>query len=368
MFLSDPPANVAGMDASTALALVLCVLVVGLLAFAAGRSLRPAAADPAAAPLATALAAVQAQLQAVEQDRAASQASLVTEVGLLRTTSEQVRRETAALATALRSPQVRGRWGETQLRRVLELGGALEHCDFVEQQTLTSVDGATSRPDVIVRLAGGRHLVIDAKVPLASFLASIETDDPTERARLRVDHARALRTHIQQLAARHYPRQVPGCPDFVVLFLPGEAFLDVALQVDPALQEMGFGSDVVLATPATLLALIRTVAHTWKEERLADSAREVSALGLELHERLSTAAGHLAKLGGSLRSSVEAYNSTLGSLESRVLPSARRLSRLVADGAAPSLAPVAALPRSAAAPELTLVSENLPPPASAGSG
>lgn len=355
---------VLAMDASLALALIAVALIACTLGWLVGCR-RPAASDPAVAPLASALAGLQSQLQVLERDRVAGAAALVTEVGLLRNTSEQVRRETAALATALRAPQIRGRWGETQLRRVLELGGALEHCDFVEQQTLTSVDGAVSRPDVVVRLAGGKHLVIDAKVPLTSFLASVETDDPAERSRLRVEHARALRAHIQQLSARHYPRQVPGCPDFVVLFLPGEAFLDVALQVDPTLQEMGFGSDVVLATPATLLALIRTVAHTWKQERLADGAREVATLGLELHERLSTTAGHLAKLGSSLRSGVEAYNATLGSLETRVLPSARRLSKLVADGTTPALAPVAALPRSAAAPELTLVDRDPRPPASA---
>lgn len=352
------------METTRALALLTGVVVLGLLGFAAGwlaRSRRLGQQWSAGAPMAAALAAVQSQLHALDRDRASGQAALVTEVGLLRGASEQVRRETAALATALRSPQVRGRWGETQLRRVLELGGALEHCDFVEQPTMTSVDGATARPDVVVRLSGGKHLVIDAKVPLAAFLASVETDDAAERASLRAEHARALRDHIRALAARHYPRQVAGCPDFVVLFLPGETFLDVALTVDPSLQEMGFGCDVVIATPATLLALIRTVAYTWRQERLADGAREVSKLGQELHERLSTAAGHLAKLGGSLRSSVEAYNSTLGSLESRVLPSARRLSKLVADGSTPVLTPVGALPRSAAAPELTLMSESPPP-------
>lgn len=289
-------------------------------------------------PLGDTLDKVERQLAVVERERAAAFAALETQVLTMHRTSEQLRTETAALVTALRAPQVRGRWGETQLRRVVEAAGMLEHCDFREQPTSTTVDG-TLRPDLLITLAGGRQVVVDAKVPFAGYLEAMEARDDRTRE-LRLDaHARHLRAHVDQLGAKEYWQRFQPSPEFVVLFVPADAFLDAALARDATLLEHAFARDVVLATPSTLMALLRTVAYTWRQDALSRNAREVHELGRELHSRLATLGGHLGRLGTTLDGAVTAYNSAVGTLEGRVLVTARRLSDLqvtTADLATPS--------------------------------
>jgi len=230
----------------------------------------------------------------------------------------QLRQETSSLVTALRAPQTRGRWGEMQLQRVLETAGALEHCDFVEQDTVRGDEGIL-RPDVVVRLVGGKSVVIDSKVPFAAYLESMEARDDTTREERRKAHARHFRDHVKKLSDKAYWSRYDASPEFVVMFVPADAFLDAALQVDPLLQEAAFAANVVLATPSTLVALLRTVAYIWRQDALAVNARAVADLGRELYERLSTLGGHVDRLGRSLDGAVASYNQTVGSLEGRVL-------------------------------------------------
>jgi DNA recombination protein RmuC len=235
---------------------------------------------------------------------------------------------------------------------VVEVAGMLEHCDFDEQPTLAAPDGPL-RPDLVVRLAGGKNVAVDAKVPFAGYLEAMEARDPaTREERLRA-HARHLRSHVDGLADKSYWAHLEPAPEFVVMFLPAEPFLAAALEEDPALLEHAFSRNVVVATPSTLMALLRTVAYTWRQEALADNAQQVHALGKELHGRLATLGGHLSRLGGSLDSAVLAYNQTVGSLETRVLVSARRLSDLkVVSADLPSPDPVDLAARIPQAPEL----------------
>jgi DNA recombination protein RmuC len=249
----------------------------------------------------------------------------------MRLTADGLRRETQTLATALRRPQVRGRWGELHLRRAVELAGLVDRCDFEEQVHLRDDADSSVRPDLVVRLAGGRSVVVDAKVPLDAFLdatAAESGDDLDEREAHLARHARQLRSHVELLGSKRYWRALPETPEFVVLFLPAESFLSAALEADGSLLEHAAGRGVVLATPTTLIALLRTVAHGWRHESLADQAREIHRVGRDLHERLGTMSGHLAKLGRSLDGAVAAYNQTVGSWESRVLVSARRFEEL----------------------------------------
>jgi DNA recombination protein RmuC len=239
----------------------------------------------------------------------------------MRHTTDTLRRETQSLSTALRRPQVRGRWGELHLRRTVELAGMVAHCDFTEQHQLA---GGALRPDLVVHLAGGRQVVVDAKVPLDAFLDATAADEPDERDHHLARHATQLRAHVDTLGAKAYWRALPQAPEFVVLFVPAESFLSAALEADPALLEHAAARHVVLATPSTLIALLRTVAHGWSHERLASAAEEVQRLGRELHERLATMGGHVDRLGRSLDAAVTAYNQAVGSLEGRVLVSARR--------------------------------------------
>ncbi|RLV50798.1 DNA recombination protein RmuC [Nocardioides mangrovicus] len=255
------------------------------------------------------------------------QSQLRQQVDDVRHSTDLLRRETGSLATALRKPQVRGRWGEMHLRRAVELAGLVDRCDFTEQTHLASADGA-QRPDLVVRLAGGRHVVVDAKVPLDAFLDATASDDPEAYAAHLARHARQLRSHAAALGAKAYWRSLPGAPEFVVLFVPGESFLSAALEADPDLLERAAERQVVIATPTTLIALLRTVAMGWSHARLTERAHEVHALGRELHQRLGSMSDHLDKLGRSLRGSVEAFNSTVGSLEARVLVTARRFDDL----------------------------------------
>jgi DNA recombination protein RmuC len=270
------------------------------------------------------------QLHDLEHARATWQGQLHQQVLDMRLTADGLRRETQTLATALRRPQVRGRWGELHLRRAVELAGMVDRCDFEEQVQLRS-DDATLRPDLVVRLAGGRSVVVDAKVPLDAFLdatAGEAADDLDQRETHLARHARQLRTHVELLGSKRYWRSLPETPEFVVLFLPAESFLSAALEADGALLEHAAERGVVLATPTTLIALLRTVAHGWRHESLADQAREIHRVGRDLHERLGTMSGHLGKLGRSLDGAVAAYNQTVGSWESRVLVAARRFEEL----------------------------------------
>ncbi len=299
-------------------------------------------------PLASQLARVEEQLHGLEVERAATMGELRQQVSHVQLAGEQLGRQTATLVDALRKPQARGRWGEVQLRRVVEMAGMVDRCDFTEQATVRDIDGAALRPDLVVRLAGGRSVVVDAKVTLAAYLEAAEATDETVATERMAAHARHLRAHVDQLAAKAYWQQFEDTPEFVVLFIPGEAFLAPALEHDPALLEHAYAKGVHLATPTTLVSLLRTVAHGWRQQSLTEDARAVLAAGKELHSRLATLGGHVDKLGRSLGRSVDAFNSAVGSLETQVLPSARRMSQLEING----LAPVEALPRRVTAPEL----------------
>ncbi|HET7385437.1 MAG TPA: DNA recombination protein RmuC [Nocardioidaceae bacterium] len=297
----------------------------GQAAAASQRALESRAADQAVVK--EGLARLQTRLHDLDTQRTAWQSAFKQQVDDVRHSTDLLRRETLSLSTALRRPQVRGRWGEMHLRRAVELAGMVERCDFSEQHTVSS-DGGRLRPDLVVHLAGGKQVVVDAKVPLDAFLDATSADDEPIREAHLARHARQLRQHVDTLAAKAYWRSLPATPEFVVMFVPGESFLSAALGAEPALIEYAAERQVVLATPTTLIALLRTVAHAWTEARLADAARDIHALGRDLHTRLATMGGHLEKLGRSLTSAVGAYNSAVGSLETRVLVSARRFSDL----------------------------------------
>jgi DNA recombination protein RmuC len=243
---------------------------------------------------------------------------------MMRTTSEQLQKETTQLVTALRAPQVRGRWGEMQLERAVEAAGMTEHIDYVTQATVAGPDGRL-RPDLIVRLVGGKNVVVDSKVAFSAYLEAMEARDEATRASRMKAHARHLRDHIDALGAKSYWEYFSPTPEFVVCFVPADAFLDAALREEPTLLERAFDQNVVVATPSTLVALLRTIAYTWRQEALAENAAEVHRLGRELYQRLSTMGGHIDKLGRSLNSAVGDYNKTVSSLESRVLVTARRM-------------------------------------------
>jgi DNA recombination protein RmuC len=290
------------------------------------------------------------QLRELEQARAGWQSQLRQQIDDVRLSGEALRRETAALSTALRKPQVRGRWGELHLRRTVELAGMVAHCDFVEQET--SYDGL-QRPDLVVKLAEGKQLVVDAKVPLAAFLEAVETDDEAVRDERFRAHARHLRTHVDQLAGKAYWSRLPSTPEFVVLFVPGESFLSAALDVEPSLLEYAAERRVILATPTTLIATLRSAAYAWNQSALTASAREVFELGRELYERLGTMGEHLGRVGRSLTSAVEAYNRCVGSVESRVFTAARRLRDLhITQSELAAMQAIEASVRPITAPEL----------------
>jgi DNA recombination protein RmuC len=265
-----------------------------------------------------------------------------------------VRSETSHLVTALRAPQIRGRWGEMQLERVVEAAGLTEHVDYATQQSVTG-DTGTLRPDLVVRLTGGKRVVVDAKVALSAYLEAIEApDEPTCDERMKA-HARQLRRHVDALSAKAYWERFEPTPEFVVCFVPADPILDAALREDSQLLEHAFSHNVVLATPSTLVALLRTIAYTWRQEALATNARQVHELGKDLYRRLATLGGHFDKLGRSLGSAVGAYNEAVGSMERMVLSKARQLSDLGVvgpDTPLPVIEPLTtAIPRQSSAPE-----------------
>ena len=298
---------------------------------------------------------LQDQLSDLAHDRVAWQAQLHQQVADMRHSTDTLRRETTTLATALRKPQVRGQWGELHLRRTVELAGLVDHCDFAEQ---VRVDDGRLRPDLVVSLAGGRTIAVDAKAPLAAFLDLTGSDDPAEHDRALARLGEHVRKHVADLGSRRYWEALEGTPEFVVLFLPGEAILQAALQAVPDLVEQAAARNVVLATPSTLIALLRTVAQGWQHEVLNEQAQAVQQLGQELHARLGSMAGHLDRVGRSLNASVVAYNQAMGSLEGRVLVSARRFVDLgVTTEQLDEPRQVETVPRSLAAPELAALDD-----------
>jgi DNA recombination protein RmuC len=303
-------------------------------------------------PLARTLDQVRAELRTAEQARVEGGAALGEQVRQMREEAGRLREQTSQLVTSLRSSQVRGRWGEVQLRRVVEAAGMLPHVDFVEQDQVRTDDGLL-RPDMVVHLAGGKRVVVDAKVAFLGFLEAAEATDPAERQHRTAAHARHVRAHVDQLAAKRYWDQFAPAPEFVVMFVPAEAFLHAALDVDPGIVERAFEQNVVIATPMTLLALLRTVAYAWRQDALADNAQAVLDLGKELHGRIATLGGHLAKVGRALDGAATAYNQSIASLESRVLVSARKFADLrVVDTDLPAPLPVERRLSVVTAPEL----------------
>jgi DNA recombination protein RmuC len=320
-------------------------------------------------PLRSALEKTEAQVQALERERRDAYASLRTQIENLTEGHSQLQRETRNLVTALRRPEVRGRWGELTLRRLVELAGMSEHCDFTEQLSVTSEDGAL-RPDLVVHMPDARDLVVDVKTPLDAFLEALEA--PTEEARgLQLKrHAQHLETRVRQLASKSYWSQFERSPEFAVLFLPGDQFLAAALAERPELLETALKQNVIIATPSTLIALLKTVAYGWRQSAVAENAAVIRELGQELYRRLGTFTGHLGRAGSRLGAAVEAYNAAVGSLERQVLPQARRFTDLGVTADAP-LATLESVDSMTRVPAGGGVQESLPmglPPAGRSSG
>ena len=308
------------------------------------------------APMAKTLEQVDREIKDSERRRIETGAQLMQKIVSLDTAGQSLREETRRLTDALKRPGVRGRWGELQLKRVVELAGMVEYCDFTEQQTLHGEDDSRIRPDVIVRLPGGKQIVIDAKAPLDAYLRALEAPDEHARLNLMAEHARQVRTHIAQLSAKSYFEKVASTPEFVVMFLPGEMFFSAALEHDPSLIECGVEKRVIPASPTTLIALLRAVAYGWQQEAMEENARKISDLGKNLYEAVRILGARFDTLGTRLKSSLEAYNEAVGSLEGNVLVKARKFKELQAANGGDEikqLDPIDRVPRMLQAPELT---------------
>ncbi|MBF6060773.1 DNA recombination protein RmuC [Nocardia terpenica] len=297
-------------------------------------------------PLREAVGALNQHIRQVEHNRINAYSGLREQVAGMQRMSHQLSTQTSQLVSALRAPQVRGRWGEIQLERVVELAGMSRHCDFDTQVSRSGPDGGV-RPDLVVRLAGGRQIVVDAKVPLTAYLDATAEEDPRLRGDHLTRHAKHLRAHIDQLADKAYWTAFDPSPEFVVLFVPGDPFLDAALNADSGLLEYGFARNVILATPTTLIALLRTVAYGWRQEALSREVATIQQLARELYARLGATGRHLDRLGGQLGKAVDAFNHTVATMESRVLVTARRLHELeIGEREVPAIPPVQTWPRA----------------------
>lgn len=305
-------------------------------------------------PVKESLTKFEGRIGEIEKARTEAYTELKTQVKSMSEAQLGLQKETAQLVKALRQPTGRGQWGEMQLRRVVEMAGMQEHCDFETQNTTTTDEGKRLRPDLVVRLPGGKTIVVDAKTPMDAYLEAVEATDDTVRDDALARHARQVRTHIAQLSSKNYTQQFDHAPEFTVLFLPSESFFSAALASDPGLIERGVEHGVILATPTTLIALLRAVAYGWRQEALAENAREISKLGQTLHERLGKLAEHFGKLGKSLDNAVGHFNNAVGSYETRVLSAARKFEELQAapDGQSlPDITPVDKAARLPAASE-----------------
>lgn len=347
--------------------LIIGLIVGGLMGMLIARDRVPAAPPPDPTPMLDALDRLRRRVDEAERLRGQDQAGLRTEITehlrTMQATTSDLRTQTAQLSAALGRTDVRGRWGEAHLRRIVEAAGMLDRVHFVEQSTVTVVDGAgTQRPDLVIDLGAGRQVVVDAKVPLTSLLEAEACDDPDERAAWYARHAADVASHVDRLAAKEYWRQYDGSIDLVVLFLPAESMLGLALTRDPGLLDRAFARRVVVATPTTLLALLRTVATVWRHEAVATNAREIQVAGQELYDRLRKALEHLSALGSSIGRTVDGYNQFVGSLESRALVSARRLSDLgVDDRPLPMTEPLTRIPRTPRSEDADPARSDAPP-------
>lgn len=305
------------------------------------------------APIQESLNKFDAQVRQLEQVRSQAYGSITEQVQSLISTQDKLQKETMKLVTALRAPSVRGRWGEIQLRRVVEIAGMLPYCDFVEQQSISTEDGRL-RPDLIVRLPGDKNVVVDAKAPLQAYLNALEAQDEDARRACLLDHARQTREHMVKLGSKAYWDHLRPTPEFVVMFLPGEAFFSAALEQDPGLIEQGVNERVIPASPTTLISLLKAIAYGWRQEKIAESAQQISDLGKQLYERLCTMGSHFEEVGSSLGRAVEHYNEAVGALERRVLVSARKFAETGTPikEEIPELSPVEKTTRALQAPEL----------------